>query len=58
MKEPRMHIYYRTLKETAKDLLRDCVTSEEAHKFGKELAEVFSVALDDVARDKWYDEGK
>lgn len=58
MKEPRKHTYYRVLKETAKDLLRDCETSEEAHKFGKELAEVFSVALDDVALDKWYDEGK
>lgn len=57
MKDPRKHIYYRVLKETAKDLLRDCETSEEAQKFGKELAEVFFVALQDVALDKWYDEG-
>lgn len=57
MKEPRKHIYYRVLKETAKDLLRDCETSEEAQKFGKELTEVFFVALQDVALDKWYDEG-
>lgn len=49
---------YRILKETAKDLLRDCETSEEAQKFGKELAEVFSVALEDVALDMWYDEGR
>lgn len=58
MKAPTKHIYYGVLKETAKDLLRDCETSVEAYEFGKELSEVFSVALQDVALDKWYDEGK
>lgn len=55
MKE-REHIYYPTLKEVAKDLLRDCETSVEAQAFGKELAKVFSVALTDVALKKWYGE--
>ena len=58
MKEPRAHIYYPTLKEVAKDLLRDCETSSEAQTFGKELAEVFSVALEDVALDIWFDKGR
>ncbi len=57
MENPREHIYYHILKETAKDLLRDCETSAEAYELGKELAKVFSVALEDVTLDKWYNEG-
>ena len=55
-KEPRNHIYYPTLKEVAKDLLRDCDTAAEAQAFGKELEKVFCVALLDVALEKHYGE--